>query len=181
VINSMESISDITNRWAKISEFFFSNQEEEQKYVPPSKRSILPTPPPDQNPLHHPEPINIMQTTSLEAPPQSQLNKDFQKADQQQPRRSSNSHKLSFPEYNGNDEPSQWLYKCNKFFAARNTKEEERMQLVAFHLHGNALTWFIRWEQEIGHPTWPQFSQAIDRRFGPPIHHNHLGDLTSTH
>jgi len=55
------------------------------------------------------------------------------------------------------------------------------MQLVAFHLHGNALTWFIRWEQEIGHPTWPQFSQAIDRRFGPPIHHNHLGDLTSTH
>ena len=55
------------------------------------------------------------------------------------------------------------------------------MQLVPFHLHGNALTWFIRWEQEIGHPTWPQFSQAIDRRFDPPIHHNHLGDLTSTH
>jgi len=55
------------------------------------------------------------------------------------------------------------------------------MHLVAFHLHGNALTWFIRWEQEIGHPTWPQFSQAIDRRFGPPIQHNHLGDLTSAH
>jgi len=55
------------------------------------------------------------------------------------------------------------------------------MQLVPFHLHGNALTWFIRWEQEIGHPTWPQFSQAIDKRFGPPIQHNHLGDLTSAH
>ena len=55
------------------------------------------------------------------------------------------------------------------------------MQLVAFHLQGNTLTWFIRWEQEIGHPTWPQFSQAIDRRFGPPIQHNDLGDLTSTH
>jgi len=80
----MESISDITDCWAKIFEIFFSNQDEEQKYVPPSKRSILPTPPPD--PLHHPEPINIMQTTSLEAPPQSQLNKDFQKADQQQSR-----------------------------------------------------------------------------------------------
>ena len=54
------------------------------------------------------------------------------------------------------------------------------MHLAAFHLHGDALTWFIRWEQEIGHPSWPQFSEAIDRRFGPPLHHNHLGDLTNT-
>jgi hypothetical protein len=33
----MGSISDITDRWAKIFEFFFFNQEEEQKYVPPPK------------------------------------------------------------------------------------------------------------------------------------------------
>jgi hypothetical protein len=25
----------------------------------------------------------------------------------------SNTHKLSFPEYNGNEELSQWLYKCH--------------------------------------------------------------------
>ena len=54
------------------------------------------------------------------------------------------------------------------------------MHLVAFHVQGDTLTWFIRWEQEVGHPNWPQFSEAIDRRFGPPLHHNHLGDLTNT-
>jgi hypothetical protein len=104
----------------------------------------------------------------------------MQKGEQHQPRRPTNHHKLSFPEYNGNEEPSQWLYKCNKFFVAQNTKEEEQMHLVAFHLQGDILIWFIRWEQEIGHPNWPQFSKAIDRRFGPPLHHNHLGDLTNT-
>jgi hypothetical protein len=142
----MGSISDITDRWAKIFEIFFFNQKDEQKYVPPPKRPILPTPTPDQTPPPHTEPINTVQTTLLEAPPQPQFSMDSQKGDQQQSRRSANSHKLNFPEYNGNDEPSQWLYKRNKFFAAQNTKEEERIQLAVFHLHGNALTWFIRWE-----------------------------------
>jgi hypothetical protein len=82
--------------------------------------------------------------------------------------------------HNGNEEPSQWPYKCNNFFVAQNTKEEEQMHLEAFHLEGDALTWFMRWEKEIGHPNWPQFSAAIDRRFSPPLHHNHLGDLTNT-
>ena len=76
VISSMESISDITNRWAKIFEIFLSNQDEEQKYVPPSKRSILPTPPLDQNLPSHLELINIVQTTSLEALLQQQFSKD---------------------------------------------------------------------------------------------------------
>jgi hypothetical protein len=54
------------------------------------------------------------------------------------------------------------------------------MHLVAFHLRGDALTLFIRWEKEIGQPTWLEFSTAIDRRFGPRLRHNHLGDLTNT-
>jgi hypothetical protein len=54
------------------------------------------------------------------------------------------------------------------------------MHLVAFHLQEDALTWFIRWEKEIGQPTWPQFSKAIEKWFGPRLHHNHLGDLANT-
>jgi membrane-bound inhibitor of C-type lysozyme len=57
-----------------------------------------------------------------------------------------NTRKLTFPEYNGNEEPSQWLYKCKKKNLTQNKKEEEQMQLAAFHLHGQALTWFIRLE-----------------------------------
>ena len=78
--------------------------------------------------------------------------KDAQKDEQHHPRRPANHHKLSFPEYNGNEESSQWLYKWNKFFDAQNTKEDEQMHLAAFHLQGDALTWFIKWEQEIEHP-----------------------------
>jgi hypothetical protein len=87
---------------------------------------------------------------------------------------------LQFPEYSGHDELSQWLCRCNRFFASQHTKPDEQMHLVSFHLRGDALTRFIRWEKEIGQPTWPQFFVAIDRRFGPHLHHNHLGDLTNT-
>jgi hypothetical protein len=85
-----------------------------------------------------------------------------------------------FCRHNRNEEPSQWLYKYNNSFVAHNTKEEEQMHLAAFLLQGDTLTWFIRWEQEIGHLNWLQFSAANDRRFSPPLHHNHLGDLTNT-
>jgi hypothetical protein len=122
----MGSISDITDCWAKIFEIFFFNQEEEQKYVPPPKRSTLAIQPTDLS--------NKVQTTPPEAIPQLQSSTDDMPADQQQQRRSLNPHKLSFPEYNGNMEPSQWLYKCKKFFAAQNINGEERMQLAAFHL-----------------------------------------------
>jgi hypothetical protein len=27
---------------------------------------------------------------------------------------------------------------------------------------------------------WPQFSEAIEKRFGPRLHHNHLVNLTNT-
>lgn len=132
MINFMEDIRDVMDRWAKIFEKNFSNQEEGQKYVPPSKRSLLPTSAIDQIMTPFPEPSPSVQTAPPEAPHQPQFNKEQQTGEQRQSRRW-NSHKLSFPEYNRNEEPSQWLYKCNKFFLAQNTREDERMQLAAFH------------------------------------------------
>jgi hypothetical protein len=106
--------------------------------VPPPERALLPTPSPDQT---IPEQINSPPTNQ---PPHDE--KETQKGEQQQQRRPQNTRKLTFPEYNGNEEPSQWLYKCKKKILTQNKKEEEQMQLAAFHLHGQALTWFIRLE-----------------------------------
>ena len=72
------------------------------------------------------------------------------------------------------------IVQMQQIFYHSEHKRERTMHLAAFHQQGDALTWFIRWVQEVGHPNWPQFSEAIDRRFGPPLHHNHLGDLTNT-
>jgi hypothetical protein len=135
----MGDICDVTDRWAKIFIIFF-NQEEEQKYIPPSKRAILPTPSIPQITLPKSEPAMPIQSARPEAPPYPEHNKDTQKGKQHQPQHSTNHHKLSFPKYNGNEEPSQWLYKYNKFFIAQNTKEEEQMHLAAFHLQRDALT-----------------------------------------
>ena len=76
--NSMEDIRDVTDRWAKMFEIFFTtNQEEEQKYVPPSERALLPTPSIEHIKLPPPEPITPVQPVSLEIPTDQQNNKDI--------------------------------------------------------------------------------------------------------
>lgn len=64
-------------------------------------------------------------TPILSALPEVPLDPDYNNEEHLQPRQATNHHKLLFLEYNGNREPSQWLYKCNKFFVTQNTKEEE--------------------------------------------------------
>jgi hypothetical protein len=78
----MEDIHVVTDRWAKMSEFFFTSQEDEQKYVPPSKRALLPTPSIDHSKFSPPEPVPPVQPISLEALLDQQYNKDTQKGEQ---------------------------------------------------------------------------------------------------
>jgi hypothetical protein len=59
----------------------------------------------------------------------------------------------------------------------QNTREEYQAKLAIFHLQG---TWFSRLEQHSDQLQWSEFATAINKRFDPHAHHNHLGQLSHT-
>lgn len=50
-------------------------------------------------------------------------------------------HKLSFPMFDGKDDPLGWLSKCEQFFRAQRTLETDKVWLASFHLTGVAQQW----------------------------------------
>uniref|UniRef100_A0A0A8XV04 Retrotransposon gag domain-containing protein n=1 Tax=Arundo donax TaxID=35708 RepID=A0A0A8XV04_ARUDO len=49
--------------------------------------------------------------------------------------------------------------------------------MVSFYMDGVAQQWYYRLERNRGVPTWPLFVELINRRFGPPVRSNPLGEL----
>jgi len=49
------------------------------------------------------------------------------------------SHKLRFPSYDGAEDPLAWLHKCEQFFRAQRTAEDEKVWLASFYMEGAAL------------------------------------------
>ena len=45
-------------------------------------------------------------------------------------------HKLSFPTYDGKEDPLGWLNRCDRFFRSQRTPENEKVWLASFHLTG---------------------------------------------
>lgn len=91
-----------------------------------------------------------------------------------------NLHKLSFPTYDGKDDPLGWLNKCEHFFRAQRTREADKVWLASFHLTGTSQHWFYMLEKDAGDIsaiTWSAFRSLCQQRFGPPLGTNHLSDL----
>jgi hypothetical protein len=87
------------------------------------------------------------------------------------------SHKLRFPKYDGASDPLAWLHRCDQFFRAAKTLEEEKVWYAAFHLKDDAQQWYYRVELNQGVPTWERFVDLVSRRFGPPTRSNPLCEL----
>jgi len=87
-------------------------------------------------------------------------------------------HKLRFPKYDGSDDPVTWLHKGEQFFRAYGTPEHLKVPTASFYLDGAASQWYYHLEKNQGVPSWTQFVDGINRRFGPPLRSNPLGELT---
>jgi hypothetical protein len=46
--------------------------------------------------------------------------------------------KLSFPTFDGREDPLGWLNRCDHFFRAQLTGEADKVGLAAFHMTGHA-------------------------------------------
>lgn len=87
-------------------------------------------------------------------------------------------HKLRFPKYDGAEDPLGWLHKCEQFFRSQATPEDQKVWTATFYLEGAAGQWYYRLEKNRGVPTWPDFVDGVNKRFGPPVRSNPLGELT---
>jgi hypothetical protein len=86
-------------------------------------------------------------------------------------------HKLSFPLYDGKEDPLGWLNRCESFFRGQLTREVDKVWLASFHMTGDAQQWYYLLERDAGRPTWDNFRLLCHQRFGPALSTNHLADL----
>jgi hypothetical protein len=86
-------------------------------------------------------------------------------------------HKLSFPLYDGKEDPLGWLNRCECFFRGQLTREVDKVWLASFHMTGDAQSWYYILERDAGRPTWENFRLLCHQRFGPALSTNHLADL----
>ena len=86
-------------------------------------------------------------------------------------------HKLSFPVYDGKEDPLGWLNRCESFFHGQLTKEADKVWLASFHMTGDAQQWYYIMERDTGRTSWENFRLLCHQRFGPALSTNHLADL----
>jgi hypothetical protein len=86
-------------------------------------------------------------------------------------------HKLCFPKYDSSDDPLTWLHKCEQFFRSQGTPQNRQLWTAAFYLEGPASQWYFRLEKNHSEPSWADFVDDVNKRFGPPTRSNPLGEL----
>ena len=86
-------------------------------------------------------------------------------------------HKLSFPTYDGKDDPLGWLNKCEQFFYGQQTRHADRVWLASYHLTSTAQQWYLVLENDAGQPSWAEFRLLCQQRFRTSLSTNHLVDL----
>jgi hypothetical protein len=85
-------------------------------------------------------------------------------------------HKLSFPLYDGKEDPLGWLNRCESVFRGQ-LREVDKVWLASFHMTGDAQQWYYILERDAGRPSWDNFRLLCHQRFGPTLLTNHLADL----
>ncbi|XP_043817044.1 uncharacterized protein LOC122724910 [Manihot esculenta] len=85
--------------------------------------------------------------------------------------------KLDFPRYNGTEDPLGWISRCQHFFKHQSTPDDEQVGLASYHLEGIVQLWYLQLIQDVPNPTWVEFVDQCNLRFGPPIRSNKLGEL----
>jgi hypothetical protein len=88
-------------------------------------------------------------------------------------------HKLSFPTYDGKEDPLPWINRCEQFFRGQMTPEHDQVWYASYHLTGTAQQWYMRLTQDKVVTDWAYFARCVNERFGPPTRRNPLGELAA--
>jgi hypothetical protein len=63
---------------------------------------------------------------------------------------------------------------CEQFFRSQGTPPAQQVWTVAFYLEGAVDKWYYRLEKNHIDPSWADFVDGINKRFGPPARSNPL-------
>ncbi|KAH6770906.1 hypothetical protein C2S52_015709 [Perilla frutescens var. hirtella] len=72
---------------------------------------------------------------------------------------------LEVPRFTGED-PYDWIFKIEEYFAYQQISGDQRLQIVSFHLDDKALAWFQWLKTNNLLSTWSEFIQKVKFRFG---------------
>lgn len=86
-------------------------------------------------------------------------------------------YRLSFPMFDGKEDPLGWLNRCEQFFRAQRTRDADKVWLASFHMTSVAQQWLFKLERDSGDISWPLFKDLCSQRFGPALGINHLAEL----
>jgi len=80
--------------------------------------------------------------------------------------------KLLLAFFEGSD-PLDWLFQAEQYFSFYQILLAQRLSMVAFHMKGEALSWFKLLHQNNLVTDWVSFTRALELRFGPSTYTNH--------
>jgi len=75
--------------------------------------------------------------------------------------------KWDFPRFDGTSDPMLFLNKCEAYFRQHRTMAEERVRMTPYHLDDTAQLWFQQLQDDDGTPSWENFKDLLNLRFGP--------------
>ncbi|GJS84533.1 ty3-gypsy retrotransposon protein [Tanacetum coccineum] len=84
--------------------------------------------------------------------------------------------KLTLPTFNGSN-PLDWLFQADQYFTFYNIEPPRRLAMIAFHLSGDALSWYKYLFNNRLLTTWEAFTRDLETRFGPSSYDNHQAAL----
>nr|GEZ59393.1 hypothetical protein [Tanacetum cinerariifolium] len=127
---------------------------------------------------HHFEWNNNLLLTLLK--PESSIIKDDNK---EKPNHTTTTHglqicppKITLPTFDGSN-PLDWIFQAEQYFLFYNIAPHQRLPIVAFHLSGNALSWYKYLVNNHLLTTWDTFTCDLETRFGPSLYDNHQATL----
>nr|GEV66285.1 hypothetical protein [Tanacetum cinerariifolium] len=80
--------------------------------------------------------------------------------------------KLNLSAFDGSNS-LDWLFQANQYFSFYNITPPQRLSMIAFHLTGDALSWYKYLFNNCLLSTWEAFTRAFETRIGPSTYDNH--------
>jgi hypothetical protein len=90
-------------------------------------------------------------------------------------------NKWDFPRFDGTSDPMLFLNKCEANFRQHRTMAEERVRMASYHLDDTAQLWFQQLQDDDGTPSWGNFKDLLNLRFGPPLRSAPMFELAECH